>query len=109
MLMHQYGRLDALYRRAVAVFTRAAEEDPTLAAHCRERLATYARVHEVATAYGRLLRAETLGLARETYSPEEAQAIYGRYAEMIHWSNAERLSREEFLRRIPSSRYSPAP
>jgi tetratricopeptide (TPR) repeat protein len=109
MLMHQYGRLDALYRRAVEVFTRAAREDPSLATHCQERLATYARVHEVATAYGRLLRAERLGLAREAYTPEQAQAVFDRYAEMIHWSNAERLSREEFLRRIPTTRYSPAP
>jgi tetratricopeptide (TPR) repeat protein len=108
MLMHQYDRLDALYQEAVAVFTRAAAEDPELAPHCRERIHTYRQVHEAATAYGRLLRAEKLGLLRETFTPEQAQQIYQRYTEMIRWSNAESLSREEFLRRIPTTAYRPA-
>lgn len=100
MIMHQYDRLDALYARLVEVLTRAAREDPSLAPHCQERLATYRQVHQIATDYRRLLRARKLGLVPQTFTPEQARAIDERYADMIHWSNAERLSREEFLRRI---------
>jgi tetratricopeptide (TPR) repeat protein len=107
MLMQQYDRLDTLYREAIEVFTRAAREDPELATHCRERIQTYRQVQEAAVAYGKLLRAEKLGLLRESFTPEQAQWIYGRYTEMIHWSNAESLSREEFLRKIPTPRYHP--
>jgi tetratricopeptide (TPR) repeat protein len=105
MIMHQYDRLDALYLELVDVMTRAAREVPSLAAHCQERIFTYRQVHLIALDYRRLLRAEKLGLLRETFTPEQAQLIYDRYTEMIHWSNAERLSREEFARRLPATRY----
>jgi len=101
MIMHQYDRLDALYANLVAVLQRAAKEDPSLTAHCEERLATYHQVHAAASAYAKLVRAEKLGLLRETYTPAQAKAVYDLYAEVIHWSNAGQLSKEEFLRRIP--------
>jgi len=104
MIMHQYDRLDALYENLVEVFTRAAKEDPSLAAHCQERLQTYQQVHSIVGAYRQLLRAEKLGLVQQTFPPEQVQRIFQAYADMIHWSNAERLSREEFLRRIPATR-----
>lgn len=102
MLMQQYPRLDALYARLVDVMTRAPREDPSLGAHCQERLATYHQVHAAASAYGRLVRAEKLGLLRQSYTPEQAKAVYDLYAEVIHWSRASSLTREEFLRRIPA-------
>jgi tetratricopeptide (TPR) repeat protein len=101
MLQHQYDRLDALYARAVEVFTRASKEDPSLAEHCRERLHTYQEVQAAAVAYRDLLRAEKLGLLYQTYTPEQAQAIHERYAGVIRWWTAGSLSDEEFLRRVP--------
>ncbi|MBK9517519.1 MAG: hypothetical protein IPO09_09230 [Anaeromyxobacter sp.] len=103
MIMHQYDRLDALYRQLVEVLTRAAREDPSLAAHCQERLQTYQQVHAIVGDYRKLLRAEKLGLAQQAYTPAQAQQISQAYAEMIHWSNADRLSREEFLQRVPAT------
>lgn len=100
MLMHQYDHLQALYREAAATFERAAREKPELAAHCRERIDTYRQVLELAMDYGRLQRAERLGLLRETYTPEQAKAIFDRYTDMIHWSNADSLTREQFLREV---------
>jgi tetratricopeptide (TPR) repeat protein len=104
MLMHQYDRLDALYARLVQVLERAAKEDPSLAAHCQQRLRQYGLVHERAVAYRDLLRAEKLGVLRQTYTIGQVQAISDRYAEMIHWTNASSLTRDEFLRRLSGFR-----
>lgn len=104
MLQHQHDRLDALYDRAIEVFTRAPREDPSLAAHCRERLRTFKAVHAVALAYRGLVRAEKLGLLHQTYTPEQAQRIYDEYTRTIRWWTASSLSDEEFQRRIPWAR-----
>ena len=101
VLQHQYDRLDLLYRRAVDVFTRAPAKDPSLAAHCQERLHTYQAVHAAVSAYARLVRAEKLGLLYQEFTPEQAQAVYARYVDTIRWWTAGSLSDEEFARRVP--------
>ena len=47
-----------------------------------------------------------LGVAQHL-TPEQAQRIYDTYTEIIRSTNADRLSREEFLKRLPSIRYRP--
>ncbi len=107
MLQHQYDRLEALYQQAVDVFNRAPKEDPSLANHCAERLLTYRVVQSAALEYQKLLRAEKLGLLHETFTPEGAQYVYERYTSVIRWWTAGSLSNEEFLRKIPSTRFRP--
>jgi tetratricopeptide (TPR) repeat protein len=108
MVQHQYDRLDALYQAAIEVFTRAPKEAPALASRCQERLQTYHQVQATVVAYRQLLRAEKLGLLQERYTPAQAQEVFQRYTEMIRWWTAGSLSDEEFLKRIPSTRYRPA-
>jgi tetratricopeptide (TPR) repeat protein len=102
MLMHQYGRLDALYARAMEVFDRAAKERPALAGDCRDRKGLMRIVQAVVVPYRDLLRAEKLGVREETYPPEEVERILTSYREMIYQTKASRLSRQEFLERIPA-------
>jgi tetratricopeptide (TPR) repeat protein len=107
MVQHQYDRLEALYQQAVDVFNRAPKEDPSLAHHCAERLLTYRQVQAAALEYRKLLRAEKLGQLGETFTPEGAQRVYERYTSVIRWWTAGNLSNEEFLRKIPSTRFRP--
>lgn len=102
LIMHQYDRLDALYAELVEVLTRAPREDPSLAAHCQERLLTFHQVQAIAVAYRELVRAEKLGELRESFTPEQAQRIYGAYVDMIRQTHAAGLSREEFLKKLPA-------
>lgn len=101
MIMHQYERLDELYNTAVVTFERAAKEDPSMAADCRNRIALFREIHPVVRAYRDLLRAEKLGLREKMYTAEESQRIYSMYREMIFQVKTPYLSREEFLKKVP--------
>jgi len=103
LIMHQYDRLDALYAEAMQVFARAAREDADLAPQVEERSALMRHLHAIVVPYRQLLRAEKLGLVQAQYTPEQAQAIYQRYREMIYQTRASQLSREEFLRKVPAA------
>jgi tetratricopeptide (TPR) repeat protein len=107
MLMHQYGRLDAIYQELVGTFTRAARERPDLAEDYRNRLGLFQKVHHIASAYRDLARAAKLGLVRQLYAPADAERIHRMYTEMIYQSKASNLSREEFERRRPPSPVAP--
>jgi tetratricopeptide (TPR) repeat protein len=109
MMMHQYGRLDALYEQAVAVFRRAALEDPVLAEDCDRRIGLFRIVQAIVVPYRDLLRAEKLGLLQETYTPEQVRGIVSRYREMIYQTQGTKLSREEFARRFPASSFPGSP
>lgn len=103
LIMHQHDRLDALYAEAMEVFARAAREAPDLAPQVEERAALMRHLQAIVVPYRQLLRAEKLGLVQAQYTPEQAQAIYQRYREMIYQTRASRLSREEFLRKVPAA------
>ena len=107
MIMHQYGRLDALYDELVDVLARAAKAEPSMAPWCEERRKVYGLVHAAVTPYRKLLRAEKLGLLEQTFTPEEAEAIYQQYVKMTRWSVAKPWSRQEFERALPSLHYRP--
>ncbi|MDD2735828.1 MAG: hypothetical protein PHF56_17985 [Desulfuromonadaceae bacterium] len=101
MVMHQYERVDILYEEAIATFSRAAKEDPSLAEECRNRIALFREIHPVVRAYRDLLHAEKLGLREKMYTPEEAQRIFTMYREMIREVKTPSLSREEFTKKVP--------
>ncbi|MBF0327633.1 MAG: hypothetical protein HQL10_00575 [Nitrospirae bacterium] len=101
MIMHQYDRLDALYKEAVEIFSRAAREDPSIAEDCKWRLVSFRHIHSIVGAYRDLLRAEKLGLLEKTYTPEEAQRIFFEYRDMIHQVKTPSLSWEEFKQKVP--------
>jgi tetratricopeptide (TPR) repeat protein len=101
LVMHQYGRLDALYERAVQVFRRAAAEEPSLASDCATREGLFGVVQSVIGPYRELLRAQKLGLAEQLFTPAETERITARYGELLYQTRGARLSREEFLRRFP--------
>lgn len=101
MIMHQYERLDALYEKAIEIFSRAAKEDPSLAEECRGRIDLFRLIQPVVRAYRDLLRADKLGLREKTYTPEETQRIFSEYREMIYHIKTPGLSREEFLKKVP--------
>jgi tetratricopeptide (TPR) repeat protein len=105
MIMHQYDRLDALYAEAMATFERAAREDPSLATEVADRAGLMRHLHAIVVPYRELKRAEKLGLLRERYTPEQAQAIDGRYREMIYQARGSTLSRQEFLEKFPAAPY----
>jgi tetratricopeptide (TPR) repeat protein len=105
MIMHQHDRLDALYAEAMATFERAAREDPSLATEVADRAGLMRRLQAVVVPYRELKRAEKLGLLRERYTPEQAQAIDGRYREMIYQGRGSTLSRQEFLEKFPAAPY----
>lgn len=101
MIMHQYERLDALYKEAIATFSRAAKEDPSIAQDCRSRISTFIDIQPVVSDYRDLLRAEKLGLLEKKYTPEQAQQIYTAYREMIYRVKTPYLPREEFMQKVP--------
>jgi hypothetical protein len=108
MIMHQYRKLDALYEELVAVMIRAAKEEPSLAARCEDRRKIYGMIQEAVVPYRKLLWAEKLGLLQETFTPEQAEAIYQQYVKTMRWSIAKPWSREDYQRALPSLRYQPA-
>lgn len=101
MVMHQYERLDVLYKEAIETFSRAAKEDPSIAEDCRIRIASFRDIHSVVSAYRDLLRAEKLGLLEKTYTPEEVQRIFAEYRQMIYYVKTPSLSWEEFTQKVP--------
>jgi tetratricopeptide (TPR) repeat protein len=103
MVMHQYERLDALYEEAVKTFNRAAEEEPSMAAECRNRFYLFSEIHPVVRAYRDLLRADKLGLREKNYTPQEAERIFSMYREMIRQVKTPTLSREEFTKKVPKA------
>lgn len=103
LVMHQYDRLDALYAEALEVLPRAARENPALAEECELRLGLIKQIQAMMLPYRRLLRAQKLGLLEQEFSPEDARRIYERYREMIYQVKASRLTRDEFLRKVPAA------
>jgi tetratricopeptide (TPR) repeat protein len=103
MVMHQYERLDSLYEEAVKTFSRAAQEEPSMADDCRNRLYLFREIHPVVRAYRDLLRADKLGLREKSYSPEEAERIFSMYREMIRQVKTPSLSSDEFTKKVPKS------
>ncbi len=101
MLMHQHGRLDALYDTVTRVFERAAQEDPANAADYRRRVARLPISRAIAARYRELRRAEKLGVLEQTFTPEQIQAIAAQYRELVYEAEGANLSREEFARRFP--------
>lgn len=101
LVMHQYGRLDALHDEAIRVFRRAAAEDPSLGAECARRIGLFRVVQAVVKPYGDLLRAEKLGLVDRLFTRGEAEQITTRYREMLYQTRGTGLSRDEFVRRFP--------
>jgi tetratricopeptide (TPR) repeat protein len=103
MVMHQYERLDFLYEEAVKTFNRAAQEEPSMADDCRNRLYLFREIHPVVRAYRDLLRADKLGLREKNYTPDEAARIFSMYREMIRQVKTPSLSSEEFTKKVPKS------
>jgi tetratricopeptide (TPR) repeat protein len=103
MVMHQYERVDVLYDEAIKTFTRAAEEDPSMAEDCRNRIYLFREIHPVVRAYRDLLRADKLGLREKNYTPQEAERIFSMYREMIRQVKTPGLSSDEFSRKVPNS------
>jgi tetratricopeptide (TPR) repeat protein len=103
MVMHQYERLDALYEEAVKTFNRSAQEEPSMAAECRNRYYLFREIHPVVRAYRDLLRADKLGLREKNYTPQEAERIFLMYREMIRQVKTPSLSSEEFTKKVPKS------
>jgi len=101
MLMHQHGRLDALYQEAIRAYQRGIQEFPWMAADYRVRIEYFSDALTVATRYDRLLRAERLGLLEEAYTPAQVEEIAAQYRELVYRSEGAKLTREEFQRRFP--------
>jgi tetratricopeptide (TPR) repeat protein len=101
MLMHQYRRLDGLYEEAIRVFERAAREEPAMAEDCRHHIGVFRVSRAVAVRYHALLRAQKLGQASQSFTPELAQEIASQYRELVYEAEGANLSRQEFLRRFP--------
>ncbi|MEI6826541.1 MAG: tetratricopeptide repeat protein [Desulfuromonadales bacterium] len=101
MVMHQYERLDSLYEVAINTFNRAAQEEPSMAADCRNRYYLFREIHPVVRAYRDLLRFDKLGLREKNHTPQEAERIFSMYREMIRQVKTPTLSSEEFSKKAP--------
>ena len=101
LVMRQYDKMEAMYRRYVDTMAKVVALDPALRGYCQVGLDFVNRIQPVLRDYARLLRAEKLGLLEQEFASEKAQAIYRAYVEVIYTLESRGMSREAFLQQVP--------